>query len=174
MLHKCENPNCNNQTRNRRFCSVRCSAITTNAETPRVKLHKRFCVVCGVEIDRPDGHKSRQTRCPAHEIKRIGGVGHKTKSALLTSDTQKYRKIRSHARIVARKNGLLKNCAICGYSNWVETCHVKPIQGFPDSASVLDINAPPNLIGLCPNHHWEFDHGLISEEIIKSSQLAVH
>jgi hypothetical protein len=23
------------------------------------------------------------------------------------------------------------------------------------------VNSLDNLVGLCPNHHWEFDHGLL-------------
>jgi predicted restriction endonuclease len=34
------------------------------------------------------------------------------------------------------------------------------------------VNAESNLVPLCPNHHWEFDHGLIPiERIALSSKL---
>ena len=50
-------------------------------------------------------------------------------------------------------------CAICGYDKHVEIAHIKAVSEFDDSATIAEINAPSNLIGLCPNHHWEYDHG---------------
>ena len=49
-------------------------------------------------------------------------------------------------------------CEHCGYDKHTEVCHIKAIKDFPMSASVLEINAPQNLIRLCPNCHWEFDN----------------
>lgn len=59
------------------------------------------------------------------------------------------------------KLGLLDRCSVCGYTAHVETCHKKPIQSYPPDARLSTINHPENLIGLCPNHHWEFDKGLL-------------
>lgn len=60
-------------------------------------------------------------------------------------------------------------CKYCGYDKHVEVCHIKPIQDFPDDAMyIAEINAPENLIKLCPNHHWELDYGDLSlKEIFK-------
>ena len=52
-------------------------------------------------------------------------------------------------------------CAICGYDKHVEVAHIKPVSGFSDEATMREINSFSNLIGLCPNHHWEFDNGLL-------------
>lgn len=72
----------------------------------------------------------------------------------------------SRIRQLARQNfvasGVKKECAICGYSNHIEICHVKSIKNFSDSSFVTEINDPKNLLPLCPNHHWEFDNGLLS------------
>jgi predicted restriction endonuclease len=39
---------------------------------------------------------------------------------------------------------------------------------FDKSAKLSEINGMINLVPLCPNHHWEFDNGLITrEEIVK-------
>jgi hypothetical protein len=59
-------------------------------------------------------------------------------------------------------------CAICGYSHHVEVAHIKAVAEFDDNATVQEINSIDNLIGLCPNHHWEYDNGLLS---IKDSLL---
>ena len=40
-------------------------------------------------------------------------------------------------------------------------CHIKPLADFPDMATTAEINHPDNLLWLCRNHHWEFDHGLL-------------
>ncbi len=41
-------------------------------------------------------------------------------------------------------------------------CHVKKVSDFPLDTQIKVVNAPSNLIGLCPNHHWEFDNGVLS------------
>ncbi|MFW9927963.1 MAG: HNH endonuclease [Candidatus Thorarchaeota archaeon] len=38
---------------------------------------------------------------------------------------------------------------------------MRSVADFDDSESVKDCNAPTNLVGLCPNCHWEFDNGLL-------------
>ena len=35
---------------------------------------------------------------------------------------------------------------------------------FSDDAKISEINDIRNLIALCPNHHWEFDNGKLSED----------
>ena len=52
-------------------------------------------------------------------------------------------------------------CAICGYDKHVEVAHIKAVAEFDDDATIGEINAITNLIGLCPNHHWEYDNGLL-------------
>ena len=71
----------------------------------------------------------------------------------------------SHIRVLNRswnKDLILRPCAICGYNKHVELCHIKPISSFSESTTIGEINAPSNNIQLCPNCHYEFDHGLIS------------
>lgn len=63
-----------------------------------------------------------------------------------------------HIRSLIPK-GLFKSCAVCGYDNHVEVAHIKGIATFSDTATVSEVNASTNLIGLCPNHHWEYDRG---------------
>jgi predicted restriction endonuclease len=70
--------------------------------------------------------------------------------------------IRKHAHFVFNKNTIKKECLVCGYSNHVEVCHIKPVSGFNDDDKIKEINSIENLVGLCPNHHWEFDNGKIN------------
>ena len=49
----------------------------------------------------------------------------------------------------------------CGYDKHVEVCHIKPISSFSLDTLISMINVESNLRLLCPNHHWEYDHGLL-------------
>ena len=60
---------------------------------------------------------------------------------------------------VSAKNNGEKKCKVCGYKNHVEVCHIKSVSSFGDNDLITEINSFNNLIGLCPNHHWEFDNG---------------
>lgn len=43
-------------------------------------------------------------------------------------------------------------------SKHIEVCHIRPIADYPPDTLLSVINDTSNLIGLCPNCHWEFDH----------------
>lgn len=75
--------------------------------------------------------------------------------------------IRKAARQVYIESGKPLCCAVCGYSHYFEVAHIKPVSAFSDDTPVSEINNPDNLIGLCPNHHWEFDNGLLKLTINK-------
>ena len=55
----------------------------------------------------------------------------------------------------------IPSCIACGYSKHVEVCHIRAVADFSGTALLEEINQDTNLVGLCPNHHWEFDHGLL-------------
>lgn len=60
------------------------------------------------------------------------------------------------------KSGRILSCAICGYDKHVEIAHIKSVSSFNDDATIREINSIDNLIALCPNHHWEYDNGLLN------------
>lgn len=66
------------------------------------------------------------------------------------------REIRSHAATVAGRRP--KVCVRCGYNKHAEVCHIQAVSAFAPGTLVREINAPDNLVMLCPNCHWEFDH----------------
>ena len=37
----------------------------------------------------------------------------------------------------------------------------KKITNFSQRAKLITINSPKNNLVLCPNHHWEFDNGIL-------------
>lgn len=64
-------------------------------------------------------------------------------------------------------------CHHCEYDKHVEVCHIKPVQDFPsDAMYISEINAPQNLLKLCPNHHWEMDYGDLSVRDLFDLELA--
>lgn len=84
----------------------------------------------------------------------------------LFSRRKNYQSARSaivkHAYLVFKQSGKSEVCACCGYDKYVEICHHQSVSSFPDDALIITINDISNLIPLCRNHHWEFDHGLLS------------
>ena len=159
---------CNKVTNNPRFCSRTCAVSFNNkaGKTGRKKI-KAFllCQVCGKSITGDSNNKRKRCEQCLDTIKTSDGhfrpIAEISKGMLLTNDTQKYRRIRNLARIVAERSGILRQCRVCGYSKHVECCHVKPIRDFLLKTPVQVINDPSNLIGLCPTHHWEFDNGIL-------------
>lgn len=69
--------------------------------------------------------------------------------------------IRYHAREVMHNAKVPPSCKVCGYTFYTEVCHKKSISLFLDTDKISDVNALSNLVYLCPNHHKEFDRGLI-------------
>lgn len=61
-------------------------------------------------------------------------------------------------------------CSNCGYSKHIQLCHIKPIKDFSDDTLLKDVNSPDNIIQLCPNCHWEFDHGLLNLKEIEHAR----
>lgn len=60
-----------------------------------------------------------------------------------------YRKFQKEA---LRKHGY--KCQICGYDKFVNVCHVEA--RFKGGSDTVD-----NAIVLCPNHHYEYDYGML-------------
>ena len=69
--------------------------------------------------------------------------------------------IRKHAHYIFNKYHKDQKCEVCGYNTHVEVCHIKSVSSFSDDTLITEINSIDNLVGLCPNHHWEFDNGKI-------------
>ena len=89
-----------------------------------------------------------------------------TKKEILDS-CKNWQSARSIIAKLARKNyqssDKPKCCVICGYSNY-EVAHIKAVSDFADDTLVENINSIENLAALCPNHHYEYDNGILSKE----------
>lgn len=124
-----------------------CSGPILHTDGPlRVTLIKKFCSrSCAAKYN----NRGRERVTKVHVV---------TKRKILSKlrGSISHPSIRSHARTIAKPEG--KSCEECGYSKFVEVCHVRAVKDFPSTATLEEINAPENLKLLCPNCHWEHDH----------------
>ena len=70
--------------------------------------------------------------------------------------------IRRHAQKTFESSSKEKHCKICGYDKHYEVAHIKAVSEFSDNTLISEINDLDNLVALCPNHHWEYDNGLLN------------
>lgn len=141
------------------FCSRSCAAFYNNANKP--KKVKTPCSVCGKPIARPG--KTKMCRSCFHQS--VSEISASTTKGEIRERRRHYQSFRNSIRVSAQKSfirsGRRQVCSICGYDKHVDVAHIKPVSEFPDTATIMEINHPDNLTPLCPNHHWEYDHGMI-------------
>lgn len=80
--------------------------------------------------------------------------------------------VRAQARMIMEESKAKHECAICGFSEYVETCHIKAISDFTLDTRVSEVNRLDNLVYLCPNHHILLDRNKLSNEEISAIKLA--
>lgn len=151
--------NCKKETNNPKFCSRSCSVSYNNKIQPKrkTKLYKTCC-----KCDALVTHKRKycdycfknyfipNKRIPKDlTLKEAIYLRHHRSSA--------YALVRTRARTVI-KNHSINKCQKCGYDKHIEACHIKSISSFSEDTLVSVINDINNLMALCPNCHWEFDH----------------
>lgn len=98
------------------------------------------------------------------QIQNVSPVLSKTKGELLSDrcNYQSYRSaVRKYAEKVYKDSGKELKCAVCGYDKHVEIAHIKAVSDFDNNSTIAEINSINNLIALCPNHHWEYDNGIL-------------
>ena len=150
--------------RKRVFCNKSCAAKFNNRASPKRKISRSVCVVCGHRIRTKQMLAESRFCRPCRAASRLPLKPQTiTKCELFSrrSGWQSARsEIRRHAPLVYLKTGRAMLCR-CGYSKYVEVCHIRAVADFTGTATVDEINAPTNLVALCPNCHWELDHGLL-------------
>ena len=158
------------EIRRRKFCGHTCSARQSNANRfepwkckrcgkteGRLTKGSKLCGACQTEF-RSDRTILRSTMTAGEARLRYAKHGKANSNTL----------IRMRARTTLLRRGACK-CMFCGYSHHVEVAHIRAVAGFHNSAMIAEINHIENLLALCPNCHWEFDHGMLSIELIKKS-----
>lgn len=137
------------------YCSRSCSASSNNLKR-NYKKKSYSCKHCGAKTE---NRKTRCGKCPdtlsAEEKSKIESI----KDIIYTKHhrSSAFALIRSRARSVVKKLGQC-SCQRCGYNEHIEVCHIKPISDFDENEKVSIVNDPDNLLVLCRNCHWEFDH----------------
>jgi predicted Zn-ribbon and HTH transcriptional regulator len=136
-------------------------AIEPKKRKDRIGLyyyHRKYCDTCAI--------LARRKSLIAYNTKKSNGLGGlietQTKGEVRAkAKTFQYYQIyiNKHARKTYELSGKPKVCKVCGYSLHTEVCHIKDVKDFPSSALISEINHIDNLVALCRNHHWEFDHG---------------
>lgn len=159
----------------RHFCSKHCAITLNNRGNQHHKPKDRFCRRCNAIYRNEKGYSStlcfdcRENDFYTHDIKQVTlGVYW---SKLSVKDKHPSWK-NAHIRHWARKWNLDRiagGCQKCGYSLHVELCHIKPLSSFSENDTLWDANNPANILVLCPNHHWEFDNGLLAIDDIQLS-----
>jgi len=156
--------------RRKKFCSHSCAAKSNNIN--RVLIRDRFdygkCKKCHTVIEytvSKKGKLSKQKYCDSCRIKRVSFTGLLTKKELY--DRRKNwqsakNAIRKHAYKIFYESGKKKECIVCGYSKHIEVAHIVSVSSFSDDTLISIVNHINNLIALCPNHHWEFDNGILT------------
>jgi len=149
--------NCGAETSNPKFCGRSCATRYNNREFPKREKRKFFCERCGAEAG------NRRRFCDKCSPKN-GADWSKRTLSFVRSFLDYNARIRQLARKVYYDAGLPRQCVCCGYTKHVQVCHIRSIQDFPADTPISVINSLDNLVALCPNCHWKFDHGRLSRE----------
>ena len=146
--------NCTTQTDNPKFCSRSCAGIFNGKRTD---LNRRkpegSCRECGQSI------RTKFTYCPDC------WTGRRDPTQLVivagNSNSSKNPYTRNHARKLYIASGRPLFCILCRYSTHVDICHIKDVRSYPIGTPYSVVNSQKNLLPLCKNHHWEFDHDIL-------------
>ena len=137
------------------FCSRSCASLWN-----RKPLKESKCIKCGNILKLGWTSKTTCSDCKIPEFE--GWTLERLKATY--SVNEYHSKIRQRARFNYRRSNQLMECKVCQYQLHVEIAHIKDIKDFSPDTLVKEVNLLANLIALCPNHHWEFDHNLLSQE----------
>lgn len=129
-----------------------------------IKKRKIMCNKCGVWCGSGRKYCNNCRIKVKQELKEQSLQAKKSDAIYLSGEiSNRYAKIRYHAREMYSKE--LIKCEICGYDKHVEICHIKAIKNFNENCTIKEINDRNNIIGLCPNCHWEFDNGILKIKV---------
>jgi len=158
---------CNKETKNVLFCSRKCANTYKNINNHPTKGKGKgtpFCQKCKTNHVPSYGYKLC-TDCSKNRFifstdPSKKELREKYRHSKHSTGMQSY--IRTHARLIFFKSkNQVVSCANCGYDKHVEVCHKIPITDFNEESKLSQINSLENLVGLCPNCHWELDNYLL-------------
>jgi hypothetical protein len=174
---------CRGITRNPKYCSKSCSAKTNNLGVQRNRPTDRTCNNCKESYNKSSANTS-ESFCeicakerPLRMVEMKAGLKAKTLAEytrLLSVEGKHPSWRHSHIRLFCRswnKALTVLPCQYCSYSLHVELCHIKPVASFDETATLGEVNDPSNILVLCRNHHWEFDHGHLPRSAIPNRSI---
>lgn len=157
---ECSNTFRDNVINNRKYCSTSCAAITTNKASPK-RVRTKTCKTeyCDEKIPSKNSYCEN---CRSNRTKSYKDNLTKTVGELRNDQSyQAHSYLRNIARLCYKEYGKEFVCYECGYDLHVEICHIKDLYKYSDDSLVSDTTKEDNLVALCRNHHWEFDHGYL-------------
>ena len=165
---------CGKTTTNPKFCSSSCAASYNNLNHPKRYEERRAkriiptCKYCGIQVE--GKRRVTCTNCNRNfvdwEKMKLNEVQHSAKYQISAQ-------VRQRARYTYRNSDRPKYCINCGYIKHYEVCHIRAINDFPLDTTIATVNDLTNLVALCPNCHWEFDHNHLSIEEIRAKNNAI-
>lgn len=153
---------CSNFTINKKFCSSKCYGLFKLKKEKKKYFCKGCQCIIAIGWENVRNHycdlcikNGKNPNIKNWDLVKQGEL----KSKLGTQ--QFHARVRALSRVFYKRSDKPKLCCICGYDKFYEVCHIIPINKFNDNSTIAEINSLTNLIALCPNCHWEFDHNLI-------------
>lgn len=143
----------------KKFCNRSCAAIYNNTHREKKKY---YCEKCGTLIAEGFNNYTGRRLCDDCNPNKMDWSKITYGEAKTKRTYQVNSRIRELARTAYEKSDKPKKCVHCGYDKYYEIHHIKNISSFDDSTPVSEINNLDNLIALCPNCHWEIEHGIFS------------
>ena len=150
---------------NQKFCSRSCAATYNNKNRCEDNVIKHYCKYCESELSTK--RKYCDSVCKIIFESKTTNIG----ELIRYKEQNRYRAIRDKCSNLYKILGRPNECQNCGYDKNIENCHVTPIQSFQNNDYVWDCNKPSNVVFLCKNCHWEFDHNYLSIIDIKTSEF---
>lgn len=154
---------CHTSTTNKKYCSRSCAATQTNRISIK-RAKKGRCKDCDTPI------RAKSLRCATCRVvvskstKTLGELKQELRARGMTAQ-----QIRSYIRPPVSKRK--PPCIRCGYNLHTDAAHINAVASFPDTATIGEVNDPSNIMPLCKNCHWEYDHGHISLEDIRACAM---
>jgi len=157
--------------RRKKFCNTSHAGLYNNAHFKDTRITTSLCEKCGALINlkiQKNGYYIKRKYCNTC----LKDINFKNPSLILTYTKEEHfhrhknwqssrSVIQRHARKVYSQSGLPYKCRVCGYNKHVEISHLTPVKDFQADVKLDVINAISNLAPLCPNHHWEYDKGIL-------------
>lgn len=146
--------------KNRKYCSLKCAAITNNKKFPKRK-NTHFCKECGKRIST---YAIRCQKCK--NLIPFNVFMEKTLREVRNTKwgtANQWNDLRIHAKRAMVIWGIVKECAKCKWKYHVEVSHKKAISSFSLDTKVKEVNSKENLEYQCPNDHWLHENGIIAQ-----------